>query len=154
MIRIRNSSPDEAVSRPRFLSFSPLCSSPMSLRTLLVIIGPLYLENSGQRYWGADNFFSGGSTYSISSIPVANTVDDPIYQSERLGIFSYQIPVPIGAYEVSIYFAELCVMFVYVVPMLRVVLLTDSHNLFSSLILFPTFYVAEFLLRKVNGFLT
>jgi hypothetical protein len=65
------------------------------------------LEQSGLRYWSADNFFVGGSTYSLTSIPITNTVDDPIYQSERLGDFSYSIPVPIGTYDVSIHLAEM-----------------------------------------------
>jgi Malectin domain len=75
----------------------------------LVNVGPLYLESSGLRYWGADNFFSGGSTYSVSSIPISNTVDDFIFSSERVGTFSYQIPVPVGTYEVTIHLAELYV---------------------------------------------
>ena len=38
-----------------------------------------------------------------------NTVDDPIYQSERVGTFSYSIPVPVGTYEINIHLAELYV---------------------------------------------
>ena len=53
--------------------------------------------------------FTGGSTYSISNVAVANTVDDAIYQSERVGEFSYSIPVPAGNYEIVIHFAELYV---------------------------------------------
>ena len=67
------------------------------------------MEQSGLRRWSADNFFTGGSTYSITKIPVMNTVDDPIYQSERVGTFSYAIPVPIGTYEINIHLAELYV---------------------------------------------
>jgi hypothetical protein len=52
-------------------------------------VGPLYLEDSGLRYWGADNFFTGGTTFSITSVPIANTLDDTVYQSIRLGTFSY-----------------------------------------------------------------
>ena len=59
------------------------------------------------RTWSADTYFDGGSTYSISNIPVANTVDDPIYQSERVGTFSYSIPVPVGTYAIVIHLAEL-----------------------------------------------
>jgi hypothetical protein len=65
------------------------------------------LEQSGLRYWSADNFYTGGTTYSLSSIDIANTVDDPIYQSERLGLFSYSIPVPTGNYEIIIHLAEM-----------------------------------------------
>ena len=40
---------------------------------------------------------------------MANTVDDLIYQSERVGSFSYAIPVPVGTYEIIIHLAELYV---------------------------------------------
>lgn len=76
---------------------------------LLEYKGPQYLEVSGLRNWSADSFFTDGSTYSISNVPVANTVDDPIYQSERVGTFSYSIPVPVGTYEIIIHLAELYV---------------------------------------------
>jgi Malectin domain len=72
------------------------------------------LEDSGLRYWGADNFFTGGTTYSITSVPIANTLDDTVYQSIRLGTFSYSIPVPVGNYEVDIHLAELYVFVVIV----------------------------------------
>jgi Malectin domain len=72
-----------------------------------ILLGPLYLDASGLRYWAEDNFFFGGSTYSMSSIPISNTVDDPIYQSERNGDFSYEVPVPVGTYEVNIHLAEM-----------------------------------------------
>ena len=73
------------------------------------MLGPTYLEQSGLREWSADSYFTGGGTYAISSIAVLNTVDDPIYQSERVGIFSYSIPVPVGTYEINIHLAELYV---------------------------------------------
>lgn len=69
--------------------------------------GAVYLEHGGRYYWGADNFFTGGSTYSITSIPISNTADDGVYQTERLGLFTYQIPVPVGMYEINIHLAEL-----------------------------------------------
>ena len=83
--------------------------STYQIHSFLKCKGPQYLEQSGLRNWSEDKFFSGGSTYSISNVPVANTVDDPIYQSERFGTstFSYSIPVPVGTYEIIIHLAEL-----------------------------------------------
>jgi hypothetical protein len=69
--------------------------------------GSLYLEHTGRQYWANDNFFIGGKTYSITSIPISNTVDDYLYQTERLGLFTYEIPVPVGVYEINIHLAEL-----------------------------------------------
>lgn len=89
---------------PHSLSYSPI-----SQCVFIFVIGPLYLEQSGLRQWSADTYFNGGSTYSISNIAVADTVDDLIYQSERVGTFSYSIPVPLGTYEIIIHLAELYV---------------------------------------------
>jgi Malectin domain len=65
------------------------------------------LEQSGLRNWIADAYFTGGNTYSITSIDVSKTADMAIYQSERTGEFSYSIPVPIGTYEINIHLAEM-----------------------------------------------
>jgi Malectin domain len=96
-----------------FLFFDKMNATSRSLTKnpsfMLECIGPLYLEQSGLRNWSDDTFFSGGSTYSISNVPVDNTDDDPIYQSERLGAFSYSIPVPVGTYDIIIHLAELYV---------------------------------------------
>ncbi|MEB8347251.1 PQQ-dependent sugar dehydrogenase, partial [Flavobacteriaceae bacterium KMM 6898] len=55
----------------------------------------------------ADQYFSGGSLYS-ATIPIAGTNDDVMYQTERYGNFSYEIPVPVsGDYDFRLHFAEL-----------------------------------------------
>ncbi len=59
------------------------------------------------RVWSADAYFNGGSTYSITQ-GISNTLEDPIYQSERFGNVTYQFPVPeAGDYEVILHFAEI-----------------------------------------------
>jgi Malectin domain len=78
-----------------------------------LLVGTQYTEQSGERTWSADAYFTGGNTYSVSSIDVINTVDDPIYLSERTGEFSYKIPVPVGTYEINIHLAEMYVLFVF-----------------------------------------
>jgi len=55
--------------------------------------------------FAADTKFSGGSVYTTTAA-IAGTTDDPLYQSERYGNFSYNIPVENGDYEVSLKFAE------------------------------------------------
>ena len=50
--------------------------------------------------------FSGGNTYSTTTA-IAATEDDLLYQSERYGNFSYNIPVKNGEYEVTLKFAEI-----------------------------------------------
>lgn len=68
--------------------------------------GPTF-SDSQRRTWVADSYFTDGKTYSNSTIDVVNTVDDTIYQSERYGIFVYQIPIPIGSYSVILHLAEI-----------------------------------------------
>jgi Malectin domain len=58
------------------------------------------------RVFSADQFFAGGTTAS-KLVPIANTVDDTIYQFDRVGdTFVYEIPVPIGSFKVSLLFSE------------------------------------------------
>lgn len=54
----------------------------------------------------ADNYFSGGSTYQTAH-EIFQTNDDPLYQTERTGVFSYFIPVSNGTYRVTLRFAEI-----------------------------------------------
>ena len=56
--------------------------------------------------WSGDQFFTGGGTYSTSAT-IAGTTNDELYQTERYGNFAYHVPVPNGAYEVDLHFAEI-----------------------------------------------
>jgi hypothetical protein len=60
----------------------------------------------GSETWAADQYSSGGSTYS-SSNAISSTTNDALYQSERWGNHSYAIPVPNGSYTVKLHFAEI-----------------------------------------------
>jgi hypothetical protein len=67
--------------------------------------GPSVVDSLGQT-WAADNSSSGGGTYTAGS-PIAGTVDDTLYQSERWGTYAYNLPVPNGTYTVTLKFAEI-----------------------------------------------
>jgi Malectin domain len=69
--------------------------------------GPQYLDTSGEVY-DADAYFSGGTIWTTTAA-IAGTVDDRLYQSERYGNFSYNIPLGNGDYEVTLKFAEITV---------------------------------------------
>jgi len=57
--------------------------------------------------WVADRYFTGGRTYGTTK-SINNTTNDILYQSERFGNFSYNIPVPeSGLYTVDMHFAEI-----------------------------------------------
>ena len=74
--------------------------------------GSGYTGDDGNK-WSADQSYSpgnwgyvGGRSYKTSDA-VDNTDDDPLYQSERYGNFSYQFDVPNGRYDVVLHFAEI-----------------------------------------------
>ena len=69
--------------------------------------GPAF--NFNGESWQDDQYFSTSNTYS-SAIPIANTTNDQLYQTERFasqGNIIYQIPVSNGLYDVNLHFAEL-----------------------------------------------
>ena len=57
--------------------------------------------------WIADQHFTGGYTYSVGAQAIAGTEDDAIYQTERYGAMTYNIPVANGKYTVRLHFAEI-----------------------------------------------
>jgi Malectin domain len=61
--------------------------------------------DSASQLWQPDQFSLGGR---ICARPegVKETTDPSLYRSERYGHFSYSIPVPAGAYTLTLYFAE------------------------------------------------
>jgi hypothetical protein len=68
--------------------------------------GSQYTAGDGTTYQ-ADTNFDGGSTYSFDG-DVADTDEDPLYQTERYGgSFGYDVPVANGTYEVTLQFAEI-----------------------------------------------
>ncbi len=53
-----------------------------------------------------DRFASGGTTQTVTD-GIAGTTEDALYQSERYGTYSYEIPVSNATYNVVLHFAEL-----------------------------------------------
>ena len=68
--------------------------------------GPQYTDGAGNS-WSADQSFSGGGPYSKPGLPIADTEDDTLYQTERFGNFSYNFSLPSGDYVVDLHFAEI-----------------------------------------------
>jgi Malectin domain len=75
--------------------------------TILINCGGSRYNSTDGRQWSADRYASGGLTYVGSSSNIIGTDDDRIYWSERYGTFTYNIPVPLGNYEVVLHFAEI-----------------------------------------------
>lgn len=80
---------------------------PLKPKTILAINcgGLQYTDREGNVY-RADRLYVGGSTYSTKAL-IDGTEDDPIYQSERFGDFSYRVPLQNGNYSVTLKFAEI-----------------------------------------------
>ncbi len=54
----------------------------------------------------SDRYFIGGNPYSTTD-PIQGTSEDTLFQSERYGSYSYEIPVTDGTYGISLHFAEI-----------------------------------------------
>lgn len=64
-----------------------------------------YTDSTGN-LWHADSNYQGGKVANRGTIEIANTEDDPIYQTERWGMTAYRVPLPNGRYTVRLHFAE------------------------------------------------
>ena len=64
-----------------------------------------YTDRSGQT-WSADHYFEGGQSFDLPRQYIARAFDPKLFQSGRLGDFSYHIPVPKGVYELHLGFVE------------------------------------------------
>ncbi|MDF7814857.1 malectin domain-containing carbohydrate-binding protein [Hymenobacter sp. YC55] len=75
-------------------------------------VAPIYRVNAGGSAvsasigtFEADQYFSGGTAADTQN-PIAGTTDDALYQTERWGTMSYNLPVSNGTYTVKLHFAE------------------------------------------------
>jgi hypothetical protein len=78
--------------------------------------GISYLIDSGStasykaadgRAWQSDQgFLAGGGVVDRGAIPIANTTDAKLYQTERWCMDGYSLPIASGNYAVKLYFAE------------------------------------------------
>ena len=82
-------------------------TNPFGFEPILINCGGSEFTDANNKTWVADQYFDGGSTYADGSAPVEGTQDDILYETERVGTFTYSIPVPVGSYSVSLHFAEL-----------------------------------------------
>ena len=96
----------------RTFTISPTFSvTPVFTPIRVNCAGPQY--TGGGLTWAADKVYTagswgyvGGSTADRGSIAIANTTDDPLYQTERYGNPTYRFDIPNGTYEVTLKFAE------------------------------------------------
>ena len=66
---------------------------------------PIFKDDEGN-VWTGDRYFSGGSIIVLPNQHIARTRDPELYLTARSGVFSYNIPLPPGTYELHLHFAE------------------------------------------------
>ena len=72
----------------------------------IVAGGSNYTDSRGVKY-ASDTYVTGGNVASFGdNTQIDNTTEDYLYQHERFGNFSYEIPVPNGKYTLTLKFAE------------------------------------------------
>lgn len=64
-----------------------------------------YVDSSGQR-WSMDRYYAGGTSFRRTVTQIFRSEDPILYSTGRQGVFQYDVPVPPGAYEVRLLFAE------------------------------------------------
>ena len=95
------------------IAFSPLNILLGASRTFEASTGELWIP--GQAYITGNFGYIGGKAFKLpkGQLPygtdknIRGTVDDPIYQTQQVGINSFKFDVPDGQYELTLHFAEL-----------------------------------------------
>ncbi|SDL61792.1 Por secretion system C-terminal sorting domain-containing protein [Catalinimonas alkaloidigena] len=85
---------------------SPAAPTPTNGQIAINAGGGQYTDSKGVTYM-ADKYYGRGSTVNYSSLSIGNTSDDKLYQTQRIGWFTYSIPVKNGSYKLTIKTAEL-----------------------------------------------
>lgn len=83
----------------------PAVGPDSDVRILCGFTKDRYIDREGN-IWRPDAFFSGGYTLERPRQYFARTEDPAMYQTQRFGEFSYDIPAKPGKYELWLYFAE------------------------------------------------
>lgn len=102
----------DAPDSPLIISLSGEGVEPSDPSTFVIRInagGGAYTDSLGL-VWQADQYHTrSGGTWADDDLEIADTNEDPLYQTERWGKsgFGYQIPVPNGQYKVRLHFAEI-----------------------------------------------
>ena len=83
----------------------PTAANTPEIRILAGHLGNDYTDRLGH-VWQSDRYFQGGTIFESRDHPIFGTREARIYQSRREGPFTYDIPLPPGAYELRLHFAE------------------------------------------------
>ena len=110
----------------------PITTSPIGMLITAIHAGGAAVTASNGITYQADKSFSGGGVYKNLN-EILNTTDDALFQSERNGNFSYNIPVTSGTYEITFRFAEI---YFSATGQRQFDILTEGNEIVSDLDLF------------------
>jgi len=100
LLRRHRLSPDVAATVP------PAVSAPLDgVRILAGVTSASFIDAHGTT-WMGDRYFSGGHGESITPRTIAFAGDSSIFTKRRRGLFTYDIPLQPGTYELRLYFAD------------------------------------------------
>ncbi|MGD0568288.1 MAG: malectin domain-containing carbohydrate-binding protein [Candidatus Sulfotelmatobacter sp.] len=88
----------------RALSSSSLVTGP-EVRIRCGYSRPIFKDTEGN-VWAGDRFFTGGFVTELPNQHIARTRSPELYLTGRTGVFSYNIPLAPGTYELRLHFAE------------------------------------------------
>jgi len=86
----------------------PATFAPPQSPAVRILVGwktGTYTDHFG-RVWQADRYYQDGTVFESTGHTVAGTRDQRLFANRREGAFTYDIPLPTGAYELRLYFAE------------------------------------------------
>ncbi|UEG55089.1 DUF4982 domain-containing protein [Mucilaginibacter daejeonensis] len=113
---------DEVVIKFNLLPTMPSVQNPINELNVLLGADRYYIDEHLKQTWVPDRPYQkgswgyvGGELYKAGNNRtsygtdknIVDTFDDPIYQTQRVGISQYKLDVPDGEYELSLLFAEL-----------------------------------------------
>jgi hypothetical protein len=84
----------------------PPPGAPPGLNVRAGLDARTFLDAEGS-LWTGDRYFTGGQTFDRPGNQVLRTFDQSLYQTGRMGNFSYAIPLQPGVYELHLHFAEI-----------------------------------------------
>lgn len=94
------------ISSSSTASFSSSSSSSAAKKLVVAINSGAAGFTAGNITYKDDDFYSDGKD-NVTTDAIANTENDNLYQSERYGSYSYNIPVTNANYSVTLHFVEL-----------------------------------------------
>lgn len=107
-LRMTANNPQGAVGNFNWFQLTQQGTTPTTPSpTVRVEVGATvgFTDNAGV-YWSPDAQYASGGTAKSDTFAVDGTTNDALYATRRFGNFSYNVPVVVGTYTLSLYFTD------------------------------------------------